>query len=108
MKEVSLKENFYVETSGGFTNLWYDDVTLEGHTDFLTRFPNLEELYLDGNQLTDIQFAASLKSLTHLGLNNNYVTDLSPLNQAESLEFLDIRQNPVTSVETREGVTILK
>lgn len=109
MREVGLKENFYVETYNGMTDLWYDDVALDGHTDFLANYPNLEKLYLDGNQLTDIGFAASLKNLTHLGLNNNYVTELSPLNQAESLKYLDIRSNPISStIETDEKVQILR
>lgn len=109
MREVKLKENFYVKSSGGMTDIWYDDVILDGHTDFLTRYPGLERVYLDGNQLTDVQFAASLKNLTHLGMRNNYVTDLSPLNQAENLKFLDIRENPVNStIETDGKVEILK
>lgn len=108
MKDASLKENFYVRSSGGMTDLWYDDVALDGHTDFLANFPGLEQLYLDGNQLTNIQFVTSLKNLTHLGINNNYVTDLSPLNQVESLKYLDVRQNPVGSVDIGADITVLK
>lgn len=109
LREVKLKENFYVQSSGGVTDLWYDDVSLDEHTDFLANYPNLLELYLDGNQLTNIQFAASLKNLTHLGINNNYVTELSPLNQAESLRYLDIRQNPISAtIEAGEDVQILR
>ena len=109
MREANLKENFYVESSNGMTDLWYDDVALDGHTDFITNYPGLERLYLDGNQLTNVQFAASLKNLTHLGIKNNYVTELSPLNQAENLKFLDIRENPVNStIESDGNVEILK
>lgn len=109
MREIALKENFYVRTSAGMTDLWYDDVILDGHTEFLTNYPGLEKLYLDGNQLTNVAFASSLKNLTHLGIKNNYVTELSPLNQAENLEFLDIRENPVNStIETDEKTVILK
>lgn len=108
MKDASLKENFYVQSSNGMTDIWYDDVTMDEHTDFLTYYPNLEKLYLDGNQLTGISFSTSLKNLTHLGLNNNYVTDLSPLNQVESLRYLDVRQNPVGNVEIGADITVLK
>lgn len=109
MREVNLKENFYVRSQGGMTDLWYDDVALDEHTDFLTKYPGLVKLYLDGNQLTNVQFAASLKNLTHLGIRNNYVTELSPLNQTESLKFLDIRENPVSgTIESDGNVEILR
>ena len=51
MGGIALKENCYVETYNGMTDIWYDDVNFDEHTDFLTRFPNLEELYLDGDQI---------------------------------------------------------
>lgn len=109
MREIGLKENFYYRSSAGMTDLWYDDVVFDSHTDFLTNYPGLEKLYLDGNQLTNVQFAASLKNLTHLGIKNNYVTELSPLNQAENLRFLDIRENPVSAtIETDKKTEILR
>ncbi len=103
LKNVSLKKNFHVESNLGMTDIWYDDVTMDEHTGFLKLYPNLEELDLDGNQLTNIQFASDLKKLTRLSLNNNYVTDLAPLNQVEGLKYLDIRQNPVSSMPEADG-----
>lgn len=94
MTGLELHENYYVESYGGMSSIWYDDVKLDEHTDFLTRFPNLEELYLGGNKLTGISFAQDLKKLKKLSLKDNYITDLSPLIQAESLEYLDITDNP--------------
>lgn len=109
MKEVSLKENFYVESYSGMTDIWYDDVSLDERIDFLTRYPNLEELYLDGNQLTDLSFASSLVHLTRLSLRDNYITDLSPLQNAENLCFLDIRANPVSgTIEAEKNIQILR
>ena len=109
MKEIALKENCYVESYNGMTDIWYDDVSFDEHTDFLTRFPNLEELYLDSDQITNVQFASSLKQLVRLGLKDNYVTDLSPLNQAEHLRYLDVRENPVsTGIEAGDGVVVLR
>lgn len=109
MKEVSLKENFYVQSYNGMTDIWYDDVSLDEHIDFLTHYPNLEELYLDGNQLTGLTFASSLTCLTRLGIRDNYVTDLSPLQGAENLNFLDIRANPVSgTLEAEKTIQILR
>ena len=61
MKNVYLEENFYVESYAGMTDAWFDDVSFDEHKEFLMNYPGLEVLYLDGNQLTDISFAASLK-----------------------------------------------
>ena len=109
LKEVDLKQNFYVEVYSGMRNVWYDDMSLDEYTDFLKNYPNLEELFLDGNQLTNIEFVSALKKLTHLGLSNNYVTDLTPLNQAESLCYLDIRQNPIQRMpESGEEIEIVR
>lgn len=109
MKEVNLKENFYVETYNGMTDIWYDDVSFDEHVDFLTKYPSLERLCLDGNQLTGIGFAAGLPKLRYLSLNNNYVTELSALHQVEDLKYLDIRMNPITStIENDESIVILK
>ncbi len=107
--EIRIKENFHVESYGGVTEVWYDDVSLDEHTDFLTHFPNLEELKLDGNQLTNISFAASLMNLNWLSIQDNYVTDLAPLNQVQALKYLDVRKNPVSNVPVAdEGMVILK
>lgn len=109
MNKISVKENFYVESYGGMTNVWYDDVSFDEHTDFLIHFPNLEELELDENQLTNIAFAASLKNLKRFSLQDNYVTDLSPLNQSGSLTYLDVRKNPAAGVpEAEDGMVILQ
>lgn len=109
MKEVDLKENFYVESYNGMTDIWYDDVSLDENISFLSNYPNLEELYLDGNQLTNIQFASALHKLTTFSIKDNYITDLSPLHQAENLKYLDIRTNPITSTIENDGsILILK
>ena len=109
LKEVNLKENFYVESYNGMTDIWYDDVSLDEHIGFLSNYPNLEVLYLDGNQLTNIQFASTLHRLTTFSIKDNYITDLSPLHQAENLEYLDIRTNPITStIENDDSILILK
>ncbi len=109
MKEISLKENFYVECYNGMMDIWYDDVSLNENLDFLTKYPALEVLRLDKNQITEIQFASSLSNLKRLSLNDNYITELTPLNQLEYLEFLDIRKNPITTtMEADDSIQILK
>ena len=109
LRNMELHKNYYVESYGGMTSVWYDDVKLGEHMDILSRFPNLEELYLDSNELADLNFAAGLKNLKRLSLKDNYITDLAPLKQAEFLEYLDIRDNPVGEVgDVGNGVEILQ
>ena len=100
---MDLKENYYVESDGFMTSVWYDDVALNEHTDFLRNFPNLEELYLGSNELTDIKFAADLPHLKRVDISDNYVTDLSPLGNAEELEYLNVTDNPVSDVEAMDS-----
>ena len=74
--------------------------------DILSRFPNLEELYLDSNELTDLNFAAGLKNLKRLGLKDNYITDLSLLNRRNSWSIWTSATTPVGEVGT--WVTVWK
>ena len=99
LEHQELHENFYVESYGGMSSIWYDDVELNDHLDFLGKFPNLEELYLAGNGLTDLEFVSSLESLTRLDVSDNAITDLAPLMQANALIWLDIRDNPAKGAE---------
>lgn len=109
LRNLSLHKDYYVESYGGMTSVWYDDVTFSEHMDMFSKFPNLEELYLDGNELTDISFVTGLGKLKRLGIRDNYVTDLSPLARAEYLEYLDIRDNPVGDAgDMGEDVEIIR
>lgn len=102
LKSAGLHNNFYVEDYGGIVNAWYDDVVLDEHLDFLEKFPNLEELYLDSNELTNLEFTRNLKKLSRLSVKDNYITDLSPLVQAEYLTYLNISENPVGEWESAD------
>lgn len=96
MNNLSLHENYYVESSGGYSNIWYDDVKLDDHTEFLSRFPNLEILNVCGNKLTNLAFAQSLSQLFMLDVEDNYITDLTPLSQKEWLVYLNVIDNPIS------------
>lgn len=98
LESMDLNENYYVESDGFMSSIWYDDVVLDEHTDFLRNFPNLEELYLASNELTGLDFAAALTKLKRLDIRDNYITDLSPLQNAENLEYLNVEDNPVQNL----------
>lgn len=109
MNKVSLKKNFYVETNGMMSSIWYDDVNFTDHLDFLTKYPNLMQLSVSSNQLADITFVTALPALTSLTLKDNYVTDLSPLQQAEHLTYLDVTDNPISNLDIiGDGITVIK
>lgn len=102
LNHQELHENFYIESYGDMFSIWYDDVELKEHLDFLEKFPNLEELYLAGNELEDLEFVPSLGHLTRLDVSDNAIADLTPLMQAEALTWLDIRDNPAVGAEKLE------
>lgn len=103
MNGMELHKNYYVESYNGMTDVWYDDVDFSEHLDFLAKFPNLEELYLESNELTDLEFTKNLKNLSRLSVRDNYITDLSPLIQAEHLKYLNISENPAGELKGIDG-----
>lgn len=96
MSRVRLWENIQVLQDGIVTYVDYDTVALSDCIDFVNKFPNLEELYLQGNQLTDVTFAESLQQLTKLDVTDNYITDLRPLQKLERLETVWCGQNSIS------------
>ena len=96
MNRVSLWENIQVYQDGIVTYLDYDEVPMADHIAFLNKFPNLEEVYLQGNKLTDVTFAESLPQLTKLDVTNNYITDLRPLQKLTRLETVWCGENSIS------------
>ncbi|MBP3394455.1 MAG: hypothetical protein J6M38_08045, partial [Lentisphaeria bacterium] len=79
MNGMSLHENYHVEAYNGMVDMWYDDVSLKDHLDFLKNFPNLEELYLDGSGWSGysygLEVAGDISSIfNHPGLEELYVS----------------------------------
>ncbi|MEY8338157.1 leucine-rich repeat domain-containing protein [Lachnospiraceae bacterium 62-35] len=109
LRHLELHENYHVESFGGIVNMWYDDVALSDHLDFLSMFPNLENLYLDSNELTDLAFTVNLKNLSRLSIKDNYITDLSPLIHAEHLTYLNVSENPAGDLSSfGDGIEIVQ
>ncbi|MBQ9983565.1 MAG: leucine-rich repeat domain-containing protein [Lachnospiraceae bacterium] len=96
MNRLRLWENIMVQYDGAFTYVDYDDVELVDNIDVVKKFGNLEELYLQGNKLTNISFVESLPNLKKLDITNNYVTDLRPLQQLSQFEIVWCGQNAIS------------
>lgn len=108
MSRICLWENIQVFQDGIVTYLDYDEVVLDDHIDFVNKFPNLEELHVQGNQLTDVSFAESLPQLTRLDITNNYVTDLRPLQMLTKLETVWCGENSISQgTDLGEGVNVV-
>lgn len=96
MSRLELLENITADYDGAFTYLDYDQVNLSEHMDFLGKFPNLEELYAQGNQLTSVEFTANLPLLKKLDITDNYITDLRPLEKLSNLETVWCGENSIS------------
>jgi len=96
MSRLSIWENIQVEYDGMFTYLDYDEVNMADHIEFMSNFPNLEELYLEGNKLTDLTFTEALPNLKKIDITNNYVTDLRPLGKLSKLEMVWCGENSIS------------
>lgn len=108
MDRMELWTNIYVEYDGSFTNVWYDNVNLEDEIGFVSKFPNLEELYLAGNKLTGVDFTENLSKLKKLDIADNYVTDLRPLGKLQYLETVRCQGNAISQgLDLGEGVLVI-
>lgn len=96
MDRMELWENIQVSYDGMITYLDYEDVLLSDHIDFLDKFPNLEELYMQDDKITDVIFAEKLPNLTKLDITGNYVTDMRPLSNLEHLEIVWCGENSIS------------
>lgn len=79
----------------------YNDDTnilpLSENTDIFKNYQNLRELYVAGQNLDTVQFAASLPYLEVLDITDNYVTDLTPLAILPNLEYILCYNNPIAN-----------
>lgn len=96
MDRMELWEDIQVSYDGMITYLDYEDVLLKDHIDFLGKFPNLEELYMQGNKLTEVAFTENLPKLRKLDITGNYVTDMRPLANLEHLEIVWCGENSIS------------
>lgn len=93
---VTIWENVQIQQDGFATKVDYDELPMAENIDFVSKFPNLEQLYVPGNKLTDVKFAKNLPKLTHLDVTNNYITDLRPLQDLQRLETVWCGDNSIS------------
>lgn len=106
---IKLYKNVNVQGGGGIYQIDYDNVSLTDHMDFLANFPNLSELNLSGNKLTDLSALQSLSQLSVLNIEDNFVTDLKPLTGLSALKTLWVKGNPVENYQIlSDKITIIK
>lgn len=65
----------------------------------ITSFPNLKELYLDGNGISDLMVLKDLYRLERLSLANNNITVTLPLYNLTNLQYLDLSSNLLEDVK---------
>lgn len=108
MNRLQLWENIQVDYDGAITYLDYDDVLLKDHAEVLGNFPNLEELYMQGNKMTELEFTSALPKLKKLDFTGNYITDMRPLKNLEHLEIVWCGENAVSQgMDLGEDVIVI-
>ncbi len=109
MGGVKLYKNIVIQRSGYISQINWDDVALDSHLDFLPHYPNLEELDLSDNKLTQIQPVGQLPMLREIDISKNYVTDVNPLSGLELLKRADCAENPVSNWQVLgDGVQVIQ
>lgn len=73
----------------------------------LTSLTNLQELYLSNTQISDIRPLSSLTNLRHLSLSKTFIYNIHPLVSLTSLQYLDISQTQVSDISPLASLTNL-
>ncbi len=109
MDDMYLYKNVWVEYYSGLTIADWDEVVLDEHMEFIQKFPELKELYLRENGLTDLSFAEGLSALEVLDISDNYITQLRPLAKLPSLQKVICAGNPLKDEKVlNDSVLIIK
>lgn len=100
LKSVAIQD-CNIEDISALQKMDLHDLTLEGtkvkSIPILSK--NIEELWLDNNQIDDISSLKDLKNLYRLMLNNNKIRNIEPLRHLKKLVDLEIQDNYVQDIE---------
>lgn len=107
MAGVKLYENVRVTGSGGFVNVYWDDVFLTDHLDFFGHFPNLRKLDVADNEIQDLSFAEALVNLEEIDFSDNYVTDMHILSSLPALRLVNCTGNPISNLRVLDDAHVL-
>jgi len=91
----------------GFTQLTASSLFISDLTGLEYAY-DLEELYLDVNQISDISALAGLVNLGALGLSGNFFADISPLSELNKLVHLGLAANAISDISPLSGLTALQ
>lgn len=108
MDRMTLYKNVQVSFDGAITYVDWDTVNFADQVGELAKLKGLKKLSIQGNQLTDLEFASSLKTLVSIDFSDNYVTDLEPLVGLTALKEVSCRENPISNYEVlKDSVVVL-
>ena len=69
---------------------------------------NLEWLYIDNNEITDLTPLSTITSLTKLNASNNKIQDLSPIQGLVNLETMNLTNNELIDISVLSNFNNLK
>lgn len=95
MNNVRFFDNIQYVSDGFVSMIDYDKVEITDYQAFFEHFPNLKELYIQGNTVSNIEFVSALPNLKKLDITANYVTDIRPVGTLSKFETLWCGENPI-------------
>ncbi len=84
------------------------EIAMQEIPEFFAGFPNLQVLYVPGQELEDVSFLADMEQLYYLDVSDNYITDLSPLGGLSELRIVVCKDNPLHNREGMEDVILIE
>ncbi|MCF0057279.1 leucine-rich repeat domain-containing protein [Dyadobacter sp. CY356] len=97
---VNIEEAIAFKDSLKIKKIFFNQLELKSLPDVIYRFPNTEEIYLSGNELTKVKIEFKrLPRLKQLHLDGNKLTNKNlVLTKNKSLELLNLKENKFTNI----------
>lgn len=106
LDKIHVTVNNSVQTSGYYTEVYYDSVEINDIVAELSSLTTLEELHLRENEIESVDFAGTLTQLKYLDISENYIKDLSPLATCTALNTVLAVNTPVLLETVPEGLSV--
>lgn len=107
MNNTTILEYGETDANGYVDSSTQREVNISDYAASLKNFPELEELYMSGTDIDNLDFVSELKNLRFIDVSYNYISSLEPLKALSKLEIVWCGGNTIVDTYTGGNADII-